>query len=90
MEEIKSLAFSGYTELRTLTIPATVKKMGNWIFGSAMESLHMLSSTPPEMDYSYPDLGDVSQCTLYVPRGAKTRYESVGEPWTDFKAIIEE
>lgn len=90
VEEIKSLAFSGYTELRTLTIPATVKKMGNWIFGSAMESLHMLSSTPPEMDYSYPDLGDVSQCTLYVPRGAKTRYESVGEPWTDFKAIIEE
>ena len=90
VEEIESLAFSGYTELRTLTIPATVKKMGNWIFGSAMESLHMLSSTPPEMDYSYPDLGDVSQCTLYVPHGAKARYESVGEPWTDFKAIIEE
>lgn len=90
VEEIKSSAFSGYTELRTLTIPATVKKMGNWIFDSSMESLHMLSSTPPEMDYSYPDLGDVSQCTLYVPHGAKARYESVGEPWTDFKAIIEE
>lgn len=90
VEEIKSSAFSGYTELRTLTIPATVKKMGNWIFDSSMESLHMLSSTPPEMDYSYPSLGNVNQCTLYVPRGAKTRYESVGEPWTDFKAIIEE
>lgn len=97
VEEIESFAFLGFTELRTLTIPATVKGIGSSIFGSSfvdnsnnMESLHMLSSTPPEIEsFSY-SLGDVNQCTLYVPRGAKTRYESVGEPWTDFKAIIEE
>lgn len=93
VEEIEAFAFSGFTELRTLIIPATVKKIGNEIFGSSnnMESLYMQSPTPPEIiDASYPSLGNVSQCTLYVPRGAKTRYESVGEPWTDFKAIIEE
>lgn len=97
VEEIESFAFLGFTNLRMLTIPATVKKIGDSIFGNpyfgddnSMESLHMLSPTPPEMDSSYPSLGNVSQCTLYVPHGAKTRYESVGEPWTDFKAIIEE
>lgn len=92
VEEIESSAFSGFTELRTLIIPATVKKIGNEIFGytNQMESLHMQSPTPPEMHASTPNLGNVSLCNLYVPHGAKAQYESVGKPWTDFKAIIEE
>ena len=92
VEEIEAFAFEGFTELRTLIIPATVKKIGNRIFGdfNNMENLHMQSPTPPEMDSSDSDLGDVSQCNLYVPHGAKERYVSVGKPWTDFKAIIEE
>ena len=97
VEEIESSAFSGFMELRTLTIPATVKKIGGAIFGNSllggnfnMESLHMQSSIPPEIDSFNLDLGDVSRCNLYVPHGAKAQYESAGKPWTDFKAIIEE
>lgn len=93
VEEIKSLAFSDYKQLRTLTIPATVKSIESGIFNAgSMETLHMQSATPPETrrclgGYTHDGM---STCTLYVPRGSKAAYEAVGCPWTDFKEIIEE
>lgn len=98
VQEIESYAFNGYEALRTLTIPANVKKLESQIFyGCNMRTLYMEAATPPEtdgclstddMDYST-HTNAMSKCTLYVPRGAKTAYEAVGCPWTDFKEIVE-
>ena len=98
VQEIERWAFNGYETLRTLTIPANVKKLKGSIFsGCNMETLYMEAMTPPETDgcltrdewdYS-PHTNSMSKCTLYVPKGAKAAYEAVGCPWTDFKEIIE-
>lgn len=98
VQEIESYAFNGYEALRTLTIPANVKKLESQIFyGCNMRTLYMEAATPPETngcltrdewDYST-HTNAMSKCTLYVPRGAKTAYEAVGCPWTDFKEIVE-
>lgn len=98
VQEIELWAFYGYKALQTLTIPANVKKLESQIFyGCNMETLYMEAMTPPEtdgclsiddMDYST-HTNAMSKCTLYVPKGAKTAYEAVGCPWTDFKEIVE-
>lgn len=98
VKEIELWAFNGYEALRTLTIPANVKKLERDIFSDCnMETLYMEAATPPEtdgclsiddMDYST-HTNAMSKCTLYVPRGAKATYEAAGCPWTDFKEIVE-
>ena len=98
VQEIESSAFNDYEALRTLTIPANVKKLERNIFSDCnMETLYMEAATPPEtdgclsiddMDYST-HTNAMSKCTLYVPRGAKAAYKAVGCPWTDFKEIVE-
>ena len=98
VQEIEQMAFCDYEALRTLTIPANVKKLEANIFSDCnMETLYMEAMTPPEtdgcltnddMDYST-HTNAMSKCTLYVPRGAKTAYEAMGCPWTDFKEIVE-
>lgn len=98
VKEIELWAFNGYEALRTLTIPANVKKLESHIFyGCNMRTLYMESMTPPETDgcltrdeWDYSShTNAMSKCTLYVPRGAKAAYEAVGCPWTDFKEIVE-
>ncbi len=98
VQEIESFAFRGYEALQTLTIPANVKKLESRIFyGCNMRTLYMEAATPPETDgcltrdeWDYSThTNAMSKCTLYVPRGAKTAYEAVGCPWTDFKEIVE-
>lgn len=98
VQEIRQNAFDEYDALRTLTIPANVKKLESQIFrGCNMETLYMEATTPPETDgcLSTDDMDSsthtnaMSRCTLYVPRDAKAAYEAVGCPWTDFKEIVE-
>ena len=98
VQEIERNAFYGYTSLRTLTIPANVKKLERNIFSDCnMETLYMEAMTPPETDGclicviedNIFSVDAMDKCTLYVPRGAKTAYEAVGYPWTDFKEIVE-
>lgn len=98
VQKIESSAFNDYESLRTLTIPANVKKLERNIFSDCnMETLYMEAATPPETDgcltcdeWDYSThTNAMSKCTLYVPRGAKTAYEAVGCPWTDFKEIVE-
>lgn len=98
VQEIEQMAFCDYEALRTLTIPANVKKLERNIFSDCnMETLYMEAATHPEtdgclsiddMDYST-HTNAMSKCTLYVPRGAKATYEAAGCPWTDFKEIVE-
>lgn len=97
VKEIEELAFYGYDSLRTLTIPANVKKLENAIIEECnIETLYMEAMTPPETDGCLicvmEDLHRVDamdKCTLYVPRGAKAAYQKVGYPWTGFKEIVE-
>lgn len=99
VQEIEKWAFNGYEALRTLTIPANVKKLENGIiYDCNMETLYMKAITPPETDgcliYVPGDrlnsgVDAMDKCTLYVPKGAKTAYEAVGYPWTGFKEIVE-
>lgn len=98
VQKIESSAFNDYESLRTLTIPANVKKLERNIFSDCnMETLYMEAATPPETDgcltcdeWDYSThTNAMSKCTLYVPRGAKAAYEAVGCPWTDFKEIVE-
>lgn len=97
VKEIEELAFYGYDSLRTLTIPANVKKLENGIIEECnIETLYMEATTPPETNgcliYVMENLHEIDvmgTCTLYVPKGAKTAYEAAGYPWTGFKEIIE-
>ena len=99
VQEIEKWAFNGYEALRTLTIPANVKKLENGIiYDCNMETLYMKAITPPETDgcliYVPGDrlnsgVDAMDKCTLYVPKGAKTAYEAVGYPLTGFKEIVE-
>lgn len=98
VQEIEQMAFCDYEALRTLTIPANVKKLESQIFyGCNMRTLYMEAATPPETDgcltrdeWDYSShTNAMSKCTLYVPKGAKAAYEAVGCPWTDFKEIVE-
>ena len=97
VKEIEELAFYGYDSLRTLTIPANVKKLENAIIEECnIETLYMEAMTPPETDGCLicvmEDLHRVDAmgtCTLYVPKGAKAAYEAAGYPWTGFKEIVE-
>lgn len=97
VKEIEELAFYGYDSLRTLTIPANVKKLENGIIEECnIETLYMEATTPPETNgcliYVMENLHEIDvmgTCTLYVPKGAKTAYEAAGYPWTDFKEIVE-
>lgn len=97
VQEINHWAFFDYEALRTLTIPANVKKLnGEILLNCNMETLYMEAMTPPETDgclirftedTSWVDVMD--KCTLYVPKGAKPAYEVAGYPWTGFKEIVE-
>lgn len=99
VKEIEKFAFYYYDSLRTLTIPASVKKLGNGIiYNCNMETLYMKAMTPPETDGCLiyvpgdrfgDDIDVMDKCTLYVPKGAKAAYQKVGCPWTDFKEIVE-
>ena len=98
VQEIERNAFSDYESLRTLTIPANVKKLENAIIEDCnMEMLYMEAMTPPETDGcliciiedNIFSVDAMDKCTLYVPRGAKAAYEAVGYPWTGFKEIVE-
>lgn len=98
VQEIEQMAFCDYEALRTLTIPANVKKLeSQFFYGCNMRTLYMEAATPPETDgcltrdeWDYSShTNAMSKCTLYVPKGAKAAYEAVGCPWTDFKEIVE-
>lgn len=97
VKEIEELAFYGYDSLRTLTIPANVKKLENGIIEECnIETLYMEATTPPETNgcliYVMENLHEIDvmgTCTLYVPKGAKAAYQKVGYPWTGFKEIVE-
>ena len=89
---IGSDAFSGCTGLTSIVIPNSVTSIGNYAFSycTGLTSLtsHILADKlfVPGSNAFYNI--DKTQCTLYVPYGAKEAYAST-DGWNDFENIIE-
>jgi hypothetical protein len=90
VSKINVRAFSGCSNLKTVTIPATIKAIDHISFFdcTSLTSFVMLSSNP------YTAIGDPFtssskvNCTLYVPAGTKEAFAAVPS-WQGFKEIIE-
>ena len=89
---IGSDAFSGCSGLTSIVIPNSVTSIGNYAFSycTGLTSLtsHILADKlfVPGSNAFYNI--DKTQCTLYVPYGAKEAYAST-DGWNDFENIIE-
>jgi len=89
---IGNQAFYSCTSLQTITIPASVNSIGTYAFinCTGLTSVYSLSSTPVNLTSSTAVFGNVkySNCTLYVPMGSMTAYQSANQ-WSAFTKIVE-
>jgi hypothetical protein len=89
---IGDYAFDYCNRLTGITIPNSVTSIGDGAFYncSGLTSISANSSIPIDLSNSMSVFGQVnkSTCTLYVPTGSKTLYQSANQ-WQDFITIIE-
>ncbi|MDR0749136.1 MAG: leucine-rich repeat protein [Tannerellaceae bacterium] len=88
VKEISEMAFS--RNLTSVKIPASVERIGMFAFVLAELEKVTVSWDKPLVfaEDRLASFGNVSQCTLYVPKGTKNAYQTAGE-WSKF-GIIEE
>ena len=90
LETLDASAFSGCTALTELTLPASVKSIGNQCFNgcSKLKTYHLKSTTPPAVTGSAAIL---SSATIYIPVGSKNDYLNA-EYWNtlDITKFVEE
>jgi len=90
LQTIEASAFSGCTALTELTLPASVKAIGNQCFSSCskLKTYHIKSATPPTVTG---DAAILSSATIYIPSGSKNAYLNA-EYWRtiDISKYIEE
>ncbi|MDR0230690.1 MAG: leucine-rich repeat domain-containing protein [Dysgonamonadaceae bacterium] len=84
-------AFYYCTNLTSITIGNGVITIGDWAFENCtrLKEIHSKKSTPPYLGLGCLYDVDKTTCTLYVPMGAKSAYES-DFGWKVFANIIEE
>lgn len=83
-------AFSGCSGLTSLVIPNSVTSIGAYAFEGCSGLTSVISYIPAEdlfKTYSFYGV-DKTNCTLYVPYGAKETYAST-EGWNEFTNIVE-
>ena len=87
VQSISDLAFVYCNSITSVTIPSSVKVIGNFAFwSSGLANVTVLAETPAEISiYTFTNRKNV---TLYVPVGCKTAYETT-EYWNEFKEIVE-
>jgi hypothetical protein len=89
---IPSSIFNNCTGLTLMTIPASVTTIGGSAFYncSALSTLYALPSNPIILSSTSNVFYNVnkSTCTLYVPVGSKSSYQSA-TLWKDFQNIVE-
>ncbi len=101
VETIGSYAFEYMGSLTTLTLPSTLKEIGEYIINgnSRLEAVESKATNPITISNntfiqyswnSYTQQYDItpSPATLYVPIGTKAKYEAISG-WTQFAAIEE-
>lgn len=92
LTNIGELAFSRCSKITTFSLPATVSSIDQYAFFncSDLTSLYVNRTNPVDLSSV---LGvfvgvDVTNCTLYVPKGSKSEYASADQ-WKDFIHIVE-
>ena len=98
VDSIGTLAFSGCTNLTSVTIPESVTKIGQLAFYNCtgLKTIICEASTPPVCsefcyftDFCFPwcfEGVDKESAIVYVPKGAIEAYQAA-EEWSDFKNI---
>lgn len=90
LEEIDNHVFWGCDNLRSLTIPASIRKIASCCFTccAKLESIRMNSITPQEIDIKFDwYLSNFSNINLYVPQRALDLYKK-HNVFNKFKQII--
>jgi hypothetical protein len=89
--KIKSTAFIGCVDLRTVVIPERIGEIQDHAFRSCgnLENIIMLSEFPPEADESIFDDEVYRNATLYIPEtGNSMEYYTNRLPWSRFQNIV--
>ncbi len=85
--ELDESCFAGCSNLSNVMLPNSVTELGYQCFDNGyLKKLILCSKTPPRIS-SFPYY-DMSNITLYVPKGASDNYKE-NSPWKDAKAILE-
>jgi len=86
------LAFASCTGLTSVTIPASVTTIEGYAFYncSGLTSISTNAAIPSNLSLGFSALTGVNKttCTLYVPIGYKTVYQTAAQ-WMDFSNIVE-
>lgn len=88
-EGVKSItyeAFYGVENLIKLSIPSTITEIGGDVIHGCnnLKELYCYIKEPWEVILG----SGKANCTLYVPKGTKAKYEALSE-WNQFKEIVE-
>lgn len=90
--EIGENAFKGCASLCNVILPSSVKELyANTFDARFVKTLHMQSKTPPTLKASTESTtksgaANIEMLTIYVPKGAKTNYESHPD-WANCRII---
>ena len=84
---ISPLALTGKSEMTSLTIPASVRRIGGWAFTSSYPS-SVISFIEEPFEITEDVFDAYSTATLYVPAGCKAKYEAT-PAWNLFENIVE-
>ena len=89
---IDNSAFSNCTSITSIELPIGVSYIGQRSFYNctALHDIYILTSTHPDMSYSYTAFEGVNKniCILHVPFGTKSVYQQASV-WKDFINIVE-
>jgi len=83
-------AFYECTKLNSIKISTSVTRIGKVAFGgcNGLKSVYVDSAIPVDLSGSGGVFGNTTACTLYVPMGSKTLYQSADQ-WKDFGSVLE-
>ena len=82
--------FEDCTALKTIYLPSTLEKMDSQCFKNlkSLSEIYLNKSGDMEVKEDILLSTPISNATLYVPQGTKTKYESLA-PWSGFGNIVE-